>query len=168
MNMIFLHRISRWGYLHRIPLLSKFIQLFIFLLYNSRIPGSVKIGKGSYFAYKGIATVLVSKTEIGDDCVLGFRLSTVRKFPYKDVPKIGNNVWIGPNVIIAGPVIIEDNVIIAGNSFVDKSVPEGAIVAGNPAKIIGHRKDLDYKIEENPQYKDGTMPFLQDNRPIKQ
>ncbi|WP_229104307.1 acyltransferase [Alistipes shahii] len=78
----------------------------------------------------------------------------------KEVPCLKNNVWVGPNVIIAGPVVIEDDVVIAGNSFVNRSVPKGAIVAGCPAKIIGWRKNLDYAIETNPKYKDGRMPFL--------
>ena len=56
--------------------------------------------------------------------------------------------------------LIEDDVVIAGNSFVNRSVPKGAIVAGCPAKIIGWRKNLDYAIETNPKYKDGRMPFL--------
>lgn len=119
-----------------------------------------KVGKGSYCVCKGISTVLIPGTEIGENCVLGLRFSTVRQFPYKEVPCLKNNVWVGPNVIIAGPVVIEDDVVIAGNSFVNRSVPKGAIVAGCPAKIIGWRKNLDYAIETNPKYKDGRMPFL--------
>lgn len=92
------------------------------------------------------------------------RLSIVRKFPYKEVPKIGNADWLGPNVIVAGPVIIEDNVVIAGNFFVDKCVPAGAIVAGTPATIIMWRKDLDYDIESNPKMKEGIMPYMTINK----
>lgn len=136
------------------------MQLIIFLLYNSKLTPDTSIGKGTYLVCKGIATVLIPGTKIGSNCVLGLRFSTVRKFPYKDVPCIGNNVWIGPNVVVAGPVTIEDDVIVAANSFVNKSVPSGAIVAGNPAKIIGWRKDLDYSIEANPRYLEGKMPFL--------
>lgn len=147
-------------YLHKVPLLPKFIQLLIFIIYNSKVTGDSSIGKGTYFVCNGISTVVIPGTTIGDNCVLGLRFSTVRKFPYKEVPKLGNNVWCGSNVVIAGPVIIDDDVIIAANSFVDKSVPKGAIVAGSPAKIIGWRKDLDYKIEENPKYKEGIMPYL--------
>ena len=44
--------------------------------------------------------------------------------------------------------------------MVNKSVPSGAIVAGNPAKIIGWVKDLDYNIFENPKYKEGIAPYL--------
>ena len=70
-------------------------------------------------------------------------------------------------MVIAGPVTIEDDVIIAGNSFVDKSVPKGAIVAGCPARIVGWRDGLDYRIETNPKYKEGVMPFLKDMRAEK-
>ena len=132
----------------------------IFLIFKSKITADSKIGKGKYCVCKGISTVLMPGTEIGENCVLGLRFSTVRQFPYKEVPHLKNNVWVGPNVIIAGPVVIEDDVIIAGNSFVNRSVPQGAIVAGCPAKIIGWRKNLDYAIETNPKYKEGHMPFL--------
>lgn len=160
MNAIRLYRVMRWLYTHKIPVLPKLLQLLIFLMYNSKVTGDSKIGKGTYFVCNGISTVLIPGTIIGDNSVLGLRFSTVRKFPYKEVPRIGNNVWIGPNVVVAGPVVIEDDVIIAGNSFVDKSVPAGAIIAGSPAKIIGWRKDLEYDIESNPKWKMGIMPYL--------
>ena len=160
MNIISFYRVQRWLYLHKVPILPKLIQLLIFLFFNSKITADSEIGKGTYCVCRGIATVLIPGTVIGENCVLGLRFSTVRKFPYKDVPKLGNNVWCGPNVVIAGPVVIEDNVIIAGNSFVDKSVPSGSIVAGTPARIIGWVKDLAYEIGDNPKYLEGTMPFL--------
>lgn len=160
MNAIRLYRVMRWLYTHKIPVLPKLLQLLIFLMYNSKVTGDSKIGKGTYFVCNGISTVLIPGTIIGDNSVLGLRFSTVRKFPYKEVPRIGNNVWIGPNVVVAGPVVIEDDVIIAGNSFVDKSVPAGAIIAGSPAKIIGWRKDLEYDIESNSKWKMGIMPYL--------
>lgn len=125
MDIIWFYRVQRWSYVHKIPFLPKFIQFLIFVLFNSKITSDSEIGKGTYFVCRGISVVLVPGTRIGDNCVLGLRFSTVRKFPYKEVPHLGNNVWCGPNVVVAGPVIIEDNVIIAANSFVDKSVPGG-------------------------------------------
>ena len=140
MDIISFYRVERWLFERHIPVLPKIVQLLIFLIFNSKITADSKIGKGSYCVCKGISTVLIPGTEIGENCVLGLRFSTVRQFPYKEVPCLKNNVWVGPNVIIAGPVVIEDDVIIAGNSFVNRSVPQGAIVAGCPAKIIGWRK----------------------------
>ena len=51
-------------------------------------------------------------------------------------PTIGRNVKFGVNVTCIGDIHIGDNAIIAAGSVVVKDVPENAIVAGNPAKII--------------------------------
>jgi len=158
--MIVLYRIMHFFFKKRIPIIPSLIQGLIFFLFNSKVTPDTYIGKGSYFVCKGISVVLIPGTVIGLNSVIGLRFSTVRLFPYKSVPKIGNDVWIGPNVIVAGPVKIEDNVIIAGNSFLNKSVPSGAIVGGNPAKIIGWVKDLDYDIFSNPKFKEGVASYL--------
>jgi lipopolysaccharide O-acetyltransferase len=49
---------------------------------------------------------------------------------------IEDNVWIGDNVNIVGPVIIGFGAVIAANSVVRKDVPMQTIVAGSPARII--------------------------------
>ena len=51
--------------------------------------------------------------------------------------------------------------IVAANSFVDKSLRGGVIVAGSPAKIIGYTKDLNYNISSNQKDLDGIAPYLQ-------
>ena len=56
--------------------------------------------------------------------------------------EIGANCWIGARSIICPGVKIEDGVVVAMGSVVTKSVPKGAIVGGNPARIIKYR-DLD-------------------------
>lgn len=155
------YKIERWCFLHHIPVIPKIIQGLIFLLFNSKVTADTEIGRGTYFVCRGISTVLIPGTRIGKNCVLGLRFSTVRKFPYKDVPIIMDNVWIGPNVVVSGPVIIEDNVIIAANSFVNKSIPAGCIVAGSPARVIGYTKDLDYDLFSNPKYREGSAPYLE-------
>ena len=54
---------------------------------------------------------------------------------------IGNDVWIGDNVMIMSGVKIGDGAIIATNSHVVKDVDDYAIVGGNPAKLIKYRFD---------------------------
>ncbi|WP_052259491.1 DapH/DapD/GlmU-related protein [Flavobacterium sp. KMS] len=49
---------------------------------------------------------------------------------------IGDNCWIGEFARICKGVTIGNNSIVAASSVVTKDVPENAIVAGNPAKIV--------------------------------
>lgn len=51
-------------------------------------------------------------------------------------PIIGNNVIIYAGAKVIGNVHIGNNVIIGANSVVTKDVPDNAIVAGVPARII--------------------------------
>lgn len=57
---------------------------------------------------------------------------------YSDI-SIGNDAWIGANVIILDGVNISNGAIIAAGSVVTKNVPAYAIVGGVPAKIIRYR-----------------------------
>lgn len=52
---------------------------------------------------------------------------------------IGNDVWLGRNVIVTNYSNIGDGVIAGAGSVITKDVPDYAIVAGVPAKIIRYR-----------------------------
>ncbi len=49
---------------------------------------------------------------------------------------IEENVFFGSNVTVLKGVTIGKNSVIANGSIVTKSIPENAIAAGNPAKVI--------------------------------
>lgn len=55
---------------------------------------------------------------------------------------IEDDVWIGGRVIILPGVHIGTGAIIGAGAVVTKDVPEYAIVAGNPAKIIRYRSEI--------------------------
>lgn len=50
--------------------------------------------------------------------------------------KIGDDCWIGANVVITAGVEIGKHCVVAAGSVVTKDVPAYSIVAGNPARII--------------------------------
>ena len=52
---------------------------------------------------------------------------------------IGNDVWIGGRVIILPGVKVGNGAIIGAGAVVTKDVPEYAVVAGNPARILKYR-----------------------------
>lgn len=57
--------------------------------------------------------------------------------PHRSCIEIFDNVFVGGHSVIIGDVSIGPNAIVAAGSVVTKDVPEGSIVGGNPAKVIG-------------------------------
>ena len=54
---------------------------------------------------------------------------------------IGKDVWIGAQAAIVDGVTIGDCAVIGMNATITKDVAAYAIVAGNPARVIGDRRD---------------------------
>ncbi|OUY07079.1 acyltransferase [Acinetobacter populi] len=54
---------------------------------------------------------------------------------------IGRDVWIGADVGIVDGVKIADYAVVAMNSVVTKNIEPYSIVAGNPARVIGNRRN---------------------------
>ena len=105
------------------------------------IPFRTKIGS-CLRLYHGQALVINNQAIIGNNCTL--RHSTtignnkeVRDGGNSGCPIIGNNVDIGCNSVIIGPITIGNNVVIGAGSVVVKDIKSSSKVVGNPARIIG-------------------------------
>jgi virginiamycin A acetyltransferase len=88
---------------------------------------------------------------------------------------IGNDVWIGCNVTILPSVKIGNGIIVGAGSLINKDIPDYAVVAGVPAKIIRYRFEpeiitklneikwwdwSDEKIKENIDYFKDNIGFI--------
>lgn len=49
---------------------------------------------------------------------------------------IGNNVWVGGNVVINPGISIGNNTVIGAGSVVTKNIPANVIAVGNPCKVL--------------------------------
>ena len=58
---------------------------------------------------------------------------------------IGDNVWVGGNVVINPGVHIGNNVVIGSGSVVTKDIPDNSVAVGNPARVIKEITDEDKK-----------------------
>ena len=56
---------------------------------------------------------------------------------------IGDNVWVGANVVINPGVTIGDNCVIGSGSVVTKDIPSDSVAVGNPCKVIRKITDED-------------------------
>lgn len=83
------------------------------------------------------SNVYISDHSHGDITKLDLELPPSRRpLSSKGPVIIGANVWIGQNVTILPNIKIGINAIIGANSIVTKDVPDNAVVAGNPARVI--------------------------------
>ena len=99
---------------------------------------------------------------IGKDTLVGFEsiiLTCTHKSDRLDIPIkhqgfyskpviIGSDVWIGARSIILPGVKIGDHAIVGSYTVVSKDIPNYAVVAGNPCKIIKYRN----KRNNNSEY----------------
>jgi len=93
---------------------------------------------------------------IGDDVLLAQNVSLIafnHHYSRTDVPirlqgesfepiKIGNDVWIGINVVVTAGVTVGSHAIVAAGAVVTKDVPDWGIVGGIPAKVIKYRNKV--------------------------
>ena len=59
-------------------------------------------------------------------------------------PRIKRGAKIGANATILPGVVIGENALVGAGAVVVKDVPDGVVVAGNPARIIRQISDLPY------------------------
>ncbi|WP_372744862.1 serine O-acetyltransferase [Lutibacter sp.] len=150
---VFQYRIANLVYRKvQIPILRQLL-LFLMILWQKliemstgiSIPASAQIGGSFYIGHFG-GIILNSNTIIGNNCNIsqGVTIGVSGIGNYRGVPKIGNNVYIGANAVIAGKIIIEDNVLIGACSLVNCDVFENEVVVGVPASPISKNSSKGY------------------------
>lgn len=138
--------------LKKIPVINKLTGLHCLIwlkisqiISGLSIPVGLKLGKGIFISHAG-TIIINSNCEVGDNC--NFAPDTVIGFGILDgisgYPKIGNRVFVGPGAKIFGPIVIGDDVAVGANAVINKSVPDKAVVAGVPGKIVSYKGSFDY------------------------
>lgn len=98
----------------------------------------------------GLGCVLIGPVTVGNDVMFAQNIVVSGlNHGYQDINtppslqpvetkpiSIGDDVWIGANAVITAGVTIGKHAVVAAGSVVTKNVPDFAIAAGNPARIL--------------------------------
>ena len=137
-------RLRRIEYLHNTAGLNPLKGLWRFVLevVNHRlatrlgftIPKNV-FGPGLHIVHYG-TIVVHPDARVGRNCRLHPSTSIG---DYNGVPRLGDNVYIGPGAKIYGPVTLGDNVAVGANAVVNKSFGSNVTLGGVPARIVAEK-----------------------------
>ena len=108
---------------------------------------NIEVGT-DFFANYNLIVLDVGKVKIGDHfmcgpnvqiCTAGHPIHPESRnsgYEYGIDITIGENVWIGGNVLVCPGVTIGNNVVIGGGSVVTKDIPDNVVAVGNPCRVL--------------------------------
>ena len=115
-------------------------------------PGSATVGIGEgTFLNQGVMVAALERVQIGRHCMLAngcfvsdasHRYSdpelpiTWQGFESKGPTSIGDNCWLGANVVVTSGVTIGERSVVGANSVVVGDVAPFSLVAGVPARLV--------------------------------
>ena len=117
--------------------------------HNSYIFGDVSIGKNTWIGPNTILDASGGKISIGNYCSISagvqiythdsvkWSLSGGKNSIEKNSVSIGNNCYLGPNVIVSKDSKIGNRCVIGAQSLINNDIPSNSIVFGIPGKIVG-------------------------------
>jgi acetyltransferase-like isoleucine patch superfamily enzyme len=112
--------------------------------------GRIVIGGGSLLNLD-VMVAAIDRVEIGEHCMLANGCLVTdgnHRFddPNRPVPwqgftskgpvSIGDNVWLGANVVVTSGVTIGRRAVIGANSVVTTDIPPFSVAAGAPARVL--------------------------------
>jgi len=106
-----------------------------------------EIGEGTMI---DMGAILGGRAIVGKHCHIGAGavLAGVVEPPSAKPVTVGDNVLIGANAVVIEGVSIGEGAVVGAGAIVLEDVPAGAVVGGNPAKII---KDVDQKTKDKTE-----------------
>jgi serine acetyltransferase len=103
------------------------------------LANSMRIAPGVWLPDSG--HIVLGAVEIGTETIINPRVTIGMGVVEGGRPRLGARVWIGSDSLVYGAITIGDGATILPGSVVTRHVPPGAVVSGNPSRLIAMRFD---------------------------
>ncbi len=131
------HHASHWLWNRNVRFLARFLSHISRFLTGIEIHPGARIGEG-FFIDHGMGVVIGETAEIGKNVTMyhGVTLGGTSWKKGKRHTTIEDNVIIGANAAILGPIRVGENSKIGSGSVVNKEVPSHSTVVGIPGRVV--------------------------------
>jgi serine O-acetyltransferase len=138
LHALWVYRIAHlcWGRDHRV--LARLLSQFARLVTGVEIHPAAEIGRRVVIDH-GHGVVVGATAEIGDDVLMYHGVTLGNRVPRdgKRHPTIGDDVMLGANATVLGPIEVGDGARVGAAAVVVDPVDPGTTVVGNPAHPVG-------------------------------
>ncbi len=147
LHALIIHRFSHKLYRAKIPFIPRLISHMSRYITGVEIHPGARIGK-RFFIDHGMGIVIGETTEIGENVTIyqGVTLGGTGKHVGKRHPTIGNNVVVGANSTVLGPILVGNDSRIGANSVIVRDVPHDSTVVGVPGRVVRHKGEKTYDV----------------------
>jgi serine O-acetyltransferase len=151
---VFTHRLCAWSrtwpsYVRPAALIVRQAHRWAQQQAGMDLPAEAAIGPGLTIVH-GWGLVVSPDARIGANVTLFHGVTLGRRDRFDGdtrlvggAPGTGDEVWIGPNALVVGPLHIGDGARIGGGAIVTKDVPDRRLVVGGAGRILDEEGPVD-------------------------
>lgn len=112
---------------------------FIAVACKCQLLGDTRLAGGVYLSNLG--EIIFAPEYMGEGCVIAHQVTLGRDIATGGRPRLGNHVWIGEDCVIYGAITLGDGASVLPHTVLARSIPAGAVVQGNPARLLAKGVD---------------------------
>lgn len=95
-----------------------------------------EVGPGFFIGHAG--NIYIGPTRIGSNfsCTHNVTIGVGHARGERGIPTVGDDVWVGTGSVLAGSIRVGNRATITHGTMLTRDVPDGALVGGNPGRVI--------------------------------
>ena len=116
-------------------------QVWVRGFIGAELPRSVSVGPGLRIPHEARGVILSPFSAIGAGVTLYHQVTLGMRGSPSDAPRLADGAYIGAGAKLIGPVLVGRGSTVGANAVLTRSVPDGEVWVGVPARRTTRRSD---------------------------